>query len=252
MLFFDDGKLHTVEVLRRHFMVLRKAEDRGHFENSWLKARHSFSFSSYFDPEWMGFGNLRVLNHDQIQPEGGFPTHPHEDMEIITYVIKGAVAHEDSMGHQEQVKAGEVQRMSAGTGVRHSEFNPSSTELLELFQIWVLPQKRGTDPGYEQKKFTREEKLNQLRLIVDPEGKDGALKVFAPFKMHASLLEKGRILAYRPELDGSWLQVASGRVKVGEQELGPGDGLAFTREEGEIRIEALAEAEFVVLDVSRA
>ncbi len=231
-------------------MILRKADERGHFQNSWLNARHTFSFSSYFDPNWMGFGNLRVLNHDQVSPDGGFGTHPHNDMEIITYVIKGAVAHKDSMGNEELVKAGEVQRMSAGTGVRHSEFNPSSTELLELFQIWVIPEKEGTAPSYEQKAFSREEKLNRLRLVVDHEARDGALKVFAPFRMFASMLETGHKLEHKIELGGGWLQVATGQIKVGEHELGPGDGLAIESNREILKIEGVTEAEFVLLEAS--
>lgn len=232
-------------------MLIRKSEERGQFENSWLKARHSFSFSSYFDPEWMGYGNLRVLNHDRVEPSGGFATHGHSDMEIITYVLKGAVAHKDSMGNEELIRAGEVQRMSAGTGVRHSEFNPSDSELLELFQIWVLPEKNGLPPSYEQKKFSREDKLNRLRLIVDPDGTDGALKVFAPFQMYASILEPGKEVSFESRKDGTWVQIARGKVQVQGQVLTGGDAIAVTREDGRFTISALEESEFVVLDVSQ-
>lgn len=232
-------------------MIIRRENERGAFENSWLKAKHSFSFSSYFDPQWMGFGNLRVLNHDQVQPNGGFSTHGHKDMEIITYVLKGAVAHKDSMGNEEKVSAGEIQRMSAGTGVQHSEFNPSNKELLELFQIWVLPEQNGMDPSYEQKRYGREEKLNQLLLVVDEKGRQGALKVFAPFQMYASVLEKEKSLTHTLSRDGAWLQVATGRIEINGQELGPGDGAAFNSEDKELQIKALEESEFVLLEVSQ-
>lgn len=232
-------------------MIIRRADERGAFENSWLKARHSFSFSSYFDPEWMGFGNLRVLNHDQVVGGGGFATHGHRDMEIITYVLKGAVAHKDSMGNEEKVSAGEIQRMSAGTGVQHSEFNPSPTELLELFQIWVLPEKNGMAPSYEQKKFSREDKLNKLLLVVDADQKAEALKVFAPFSMYASVLEAGQSVSHTIGRDGAWLQLASGRLKIRDQELGPGDAVALTKEDPVLEIESLETAEFVLLEVSQ-
>ncbi len=230
-------------------MTLRKSQDRGHFKIDWLDSYHTFSFGDYYDPEHLSYRDLRVINHDLIAKNGGFPTHPHRDMEIITYVLQGAVAHGDSMGNNEQLGAGEVQVMSAGTGVRHSEFNPSAEKALELLQIWVLPQKNGLTPSYAQKKFSREEKLNQLRLVVSPEGQNGSLQIHQDASLFASILEAGKSVTFQSQPSrGVWIQIAKGQLDVNGTKLNTGDGLAI---EGKnlLTLQGLSEVEFLLFDL---
>ncbi len=235
-------------------IIYREAESRGSFENEWLKARYSFSFSSYQDPEWTTFGQMRVLNHDQVQPGQGFAPHSHADMEIITYVIEGAIEHRDSMGHREVVRSGEVQIMSAGEGVQHSEYNPSPTELLELFQIWVFPEVKGGPPRYGQKHFPRDERRGRLELMVGPVGDDKApLQVQQQFYLYGGLLEAGQGVQHQPSLDHVWLQVARGSLEVEGRSLKMGDGLGLKFESTSERnkglsIHASEPAEFVLLE----
>lgn len=231
-------------------MTLRKSQERGYFEIDWLKSYHSFSFGEYYDPAHMHFRALRVINHDRIAANTGFPLHPHRDMEIITYVLKGAVAHEDSMGNQEQVAAGEVQVMSAGTGVRHSEFNPDRQQELELLQIWVLPDKASLTPSYAQKAFPREEKLNRLRLIASPDEEEGSLRIHQDVRLYASILEPTHPLEYALG-DGrsAWIQVARGELEVNGRKLAEGDGLAV-QDEKQLHIKATAETEFLLFDLN--
>ena len=230
-------------------LQVRKSADRGQADHGWLLARHTFSFGSYFDPEFVGFRTLRVLNEDRIAPGQGFPTHPHQDMEIITYVIEGAIEHKDSMGNGTIITAGEVQRMTAGTGVLHSEFNHSQEEELHLLQIWIYPERNGLEPGYEQTRFEREQKLNRLRLVGSRDGRDGSVTIHQDVNLYASVLEAGNELSL--ELHGNrklFVQLIKGAVSVNGQLLSAGDGAAL---EGEKVLEfaATREAEFLVFDM---
>jgi redox-sensitive bicupin YhaK (pirin superfamily) len=232
-------------------MNLRKSQERGYFEIDWLKSYHSFSFGEYYDPEHIHFRALRVINHDFIAAGSGFPLHPHRDMEIITYVLRGAVAHKDSMGNQEQVSAGEVQVMTAGSGVRHSEFNPNDKQELELLQIWLLPDKGALDPAYGQKAFSRDEKLNRLRLIASKDQRDGSLKINQDVNLYASVLEKDRTLDFEIPADRYvWIQVARGEMEVNGAKLVTGDGLSISVEKA-LQMKALSdEVEFLLFDLN--
>lgn len=231
-------------------MYLRKSEDRGYAEfGGWLKSRHTFSFSEYYDPQFMGFRDLRVINQDWIAKGGGFPLHPHRDMEIITYVLKGAVAHKDSLGNIGHITAGEIQTMHAGTGIRHSEFNPSQAEDLQLFQIWIMPDTVGAEPGYTQQSFTREEKLNQFKLLVSKSGRDNSQKINQDVDLYASVFESGTTKKFKVrEGRALWLQLAEGQVQVGDKILNSGDALAI-EDLAEIEIKALKETEFLLFDL---
>ncbi len=232
-------------------MTIRRANERGHFKNEWLDTNYSFSFSDYFDPSHMGFHDLRVINEDRVAPAGGFPTHGHQNMEIITYLVSGAIAHKDSMGNVETLSAGEVQVMSAGTGVLHSEFNPSQEEGLKLLQIWIKPATAGVEPGYSQRKFAREEKLNQLCLLTSQTGERKSLKINQDVKTYASILEAGRKLDVPVERKrAAWLQVVSGNLKVKGEKLSAGDGLAIAGPAA-LQIEAENESEFILFDLPR-
>jgi redox-sensitive bicupin YhaK (pirin superfamily) len=231
-------------------MFLRKSDDRGHAEfGGWLKSKHSFSFADYYDPQFMGYRDLRVINQDWIAKSSGFPLHPHRDMEIITYVLKGEVAHKDSLGNVGQIKAGEIQTMHAGTGIRHSEYNPSSKEDLQLFQIWLLPDVVGAEPGYTQQSFTKEEKLNRLRLLVSKTGREESQKINQDVDLYASVLEKGKELEFNlREGRGVWLQLADGEIEVNGRKISSGDGLVI-EEESLIKIKATQETEFLLFDL---
>ncbi len=231
-------------------MYLRKSEERGHAEfGGWLKSKHSFSFADYYDPQFMGYRDLRVINQDWIAKSSGFPLHPHRDMEIITYVLKGEVAHKDSLGNVGQIKAGEIQTMHAGTGIRHAEYNPSTKEDLQLFQIWLLPDVAGAEPGYTQQAFTKEEKLNRLRLLVSKNGREGSQKINQDTDLYASILEKDQQLSFQlREGRGVWLQLAEGELEVNGRVLQSGDGLVI-EDEKDIQIKALQETEFLLFDL---
>jgi quercetin 2,3-dioxygenase len=229
---------------------IRYSKDRGYFSNDWLKSFHSFSFSDYYDPNHMNFRDLRVINHDFIAGGAGFPTHPHRDMEIMTYVLKGQVAHKDSMGNQTTIAAGEVQVMSAGTGIRHSEFNPSSDQVLELLQIWIIPQSVGLKPSYGQRKFSNEEKKNQLKLLVSPTEDQGSLKIHQDVRVLGSYLEAGHTLTYElPQGRFAWLQVATGEIEVDGESLKVGDAIGVDSAEKFLQIKAVQTAEFVLFDL---
>ena len=231
-------------------MYQRLSDQRGFAEfGGWLKSFHTFSFSDYYDPKFMGFRDLRVINQDWIAKDSGFPAHPHRDMEIITYVLQGQVEHQDSLGNVGQIKAGEIQVMHAGTGIRHAEYNPSKTEDLQLFQVWIQPDTVGVKPGYTQQSFRREEKLNTLRLLVSNDGRDDSQKIHQDADMYASVLEPGKTLEFklRPER-GVWLQLAEGELEVSGKVLKAGDGLAVEDEEI-LRIKALKETEFLLFDL---
>ena len=210
-------------------LTIRKAEDRGHFNFGWLDTKHTFSFGEYHDPAHMGFSVLRVINDDRVAPGGGFPTHPHRDMEIVTYVLSGELSHKDSLGNGSTILPGDVQRMSAGTGIRHSEYNSSTDRPVHLLQIWLLPARRGIAPGYEQKMFSADEKRNALRLVASPDGTDGSVTIHTDAKLYASLVAKGAKVAHPAQSGrGAWLHVARGAVSVGGHVLKEGDAIAST------------------------
>jgi redox-sensitive bicupin YhaK (pirin superfamily) len=227
----------------------RYAEQRGRVNLGWLDSRHSFSFGDYFDPAHMGFGALRVINEDHVAPGAGFPEHPHRDMEIITYVLSGAVEHRDSMGNVETVRPGEVQRMTAGTGVRHSEYNPSPREPLHLLQIWLLPDRAGHRPGYEQRAFPSDGRHGELRLVASPDGAGGSLSVHQDARLYAAVLDEGQSVTH-PLADGrrAWVQVARGAVTVNGETLYAGDGAAI-EQEASVTVAALSGAEVLLFDL---
>ncbi|HXD97270.1 MAG TPA: pirin family protein [Candidatus Acidoferrum sp.] len=210
---------------------IRPAKDRGHADHGWLDTWHTFSFSDYYDPRFMGFRTLRVINEDFVAPGRGFPTHGHRDMEIITYVLKGALQHRDSLGTGSIIRPGDVQRMSAGTGVRHSEANPSAVEPVHLLQIWIEPAKGGITPGYEQKTFADDEKRGRLRLVASPDGADGSVTIHQDARVYATLLGPGQPVTHRlaPGRD-AWLHVARGSLTLNGEYLGTSDGAAITGE----------------------
>jgi len=211
---------------------IRPAKERGHANHGWLDTYHTFSFSDYFDPKNMGFRSLRVINEDRVSGGYGFPAHPHQDMEIITYVLDGSLEHKDSMGTGSTIRPGEVQKMSAGTGIRHSEFNPSKTEAVHLLQIWILPEKKGLKPMYEQKAIPAEEKKGKLRLVGSPEGGDGKVTIYQDAKLYATELTPGDSVQHELESGRyAWVQVARGKISLNGKTLQAGDGAAVTNEQ---------------------
>ncbi len=229
-------------------LTVRKAEDRGIFDYGWLKTAYSFSFADYYDPQNMGFHTLRVINEDRISPQRGFGQHPHLDMEIITYVITGALSHRDNMGNGSTIHSGDVQYMSAGSGVVHSEMNDSQAET-HLLQIWILPNAKALAPRYDQKSFTREDKLNQLRLIVSGSGEADSIRIHQDVKLFASVMQRDQSCSYElEECRHGWLQMITGAIEVNGLALGAGDGLAVSEEQF-ISIEARQEAEFLLFDL---
>jgi quercetin 2,3-dioxygenase len=229
---------------------VRKASERGLTSIDWLKSRHTFSFGEYYDPKEQGFSDLRVINEDWVAPGAGFPTHSHRDMEIITYVVDGAVQHKDSMGNGSIIKPGDVQRMSAGTGVTHSEYNPSKAEELHLLQIWILPDRRGHQPGYEQKEIGDAEKHGRLRLIASPDGRDGSVSIHQDARLYAGILQDGKPIAVTltPGRKG-YLQVVKGAVNVNGVALETGDG-ARIAEESALEIGGHEESEVLLFDLA--
>jgi len=231
-------------------ITIRKADERGHFDVGWLNTYHTFSFDQYHDPNHMGFHSLRVINEDIVQPGQGFPTHGHRDMEIVTYILAGALEHRDSMGNGSIIRPGDAQRMSAGTGVRHSEANPSPDTPVHLLQIWILPNEKNLPPEYEEKKFSDEQKRNKLRLIVSPEGDEGSVKIHQDAKLYASLLDKDQEVVHTLANGRSaWLQVAGGSVVLNDFALQQGDGAAVSQESS-IRITAPEPAEVLLFDLA--
>lgn len=230
-------------------ITIRRANDRGHSAIGWLDSWHTFSFSDYYDPEHMEFRALRVINDDRIAPGMGFGTHGHRDMEIITVVLDGALEHKDSLGNGDVLKPGDVQRMSAGTGIRHSEFNPSPNAPVHLLQIWIQPDRPGGKPSYEQKHFTSAERENRWRRVVDNVGSDGALKMGADAALFVSVLRAGKSLTHDlPTSRHAWLHVAKGAVVAGGQRLVSGDALAVSGE-SELSITAEADSELLLFDL---
>jgi redox-sensitive bicupin YhaK (pirin superfamily) len=231
-------------------ITIRKAEERGHFDFGWLNTYHSFSFGDYYDPRHEQFRALRVINEDFVAAGNGFPTHGHRDMEIVTYILQGALEHRDSMGTGSIIRRGDAQRMSAGTGVRHSETNPSADTPVHLLQIWILPAEQGIQPEYEEKKFSDDEKRNKLRLIVSPEGSAGSVRIHQDAKIYASLLDDGQEVVHTLENGRSaWLQVAAGSVSLNGVALKQGDGAAVS-DESNLRIIALESSEFLLFDLA--
>ncbi len=228
---------------------VRPSGERGFFDHGWLKTYHSFSFGDYRDPKWMGFRTLRVINEDWVAPGEGFPPHSHRDMEIITYVLKGVLAHKDSMGNASEIKPGEVQRMSAGTGVTHSEYNHMSLEPVHLLQIWIMPERRSITPGYEQKMFPLAGKRNTLRLVASPEGGE-AVKIHQDVRLYDSRLDAGQSVRHTLKPGRAvWIQVISGSVEAGGVTGSAGDGL-YGEMGGEIVLRAPETAEFLLFDLA--
>ena len=229
---------------------IRRSDERGHANHGWLDTRYTFSFSDYYDPAFMGFRDLRVINEDYIEPDQGFPKHGHKDMEIITYVISGELSHRDSMGNGETVRPHEVQRMTAGTGVVHSEYS-SPTDKTRLLQIWILPEKQRLEPGYEQKSFPPEEKRGKLRLVASRGGDDGSVHINQDVKLYASILSAGESISHSLA-DGrhAWIQLISGSIEVNGETMNQGDGAAIS-EERSLTITATSDnSEFLLFDLA--
>jgi redox-sensitive bicupin YhaK (pirin superfamily) len=231
-------------------ITIRKAEERGHFDVGWLNTYHTFSFGDYYDPRNMGFRALRVINEDYVHPGRGFPTHGHRDMEIITYVLEGGLAHKDSMGNGSIIRPGDVQRMSAGTGVRHSEANPSEDESVHLLQIWITPDELNVEPSYAEKRFDDEEKRGRLRLVASRDGSDGSVSMHQDARLYAALLDTQQEAIYELEPDRhAWVQVARGAIEINGQALKQGDGAAIS-EERELKIVGTEPAEILLFDLA--
>lgn len=227
---------------------LRKSEERGVTREPWLDSRHSFSFAGYHDPRWMGFRALRVINDDRVAPAAGFPLHPHSDMEILTFIHAGALEHRDSLGHRETIGAGEVQRITAGRGIRHSEYNPSATEEVRLLQIWILPEDTGLEPSYETRRFSGNG--DGLRLIASHDGRDGSAVIRQDVSLYAGRLESGAALAYRLASGRhAWLQLVAGRVGLNGTPLNEGDGAAVS-DERELLLSSATGGEFLLFDLA--
>ncbi len=231
-------------------ITIRKSDDRGHFDHGWLNTYHTFSFGDYYDPKQMGFRSLRVINEDRLQPDTGFGAHPHRDMEILTYVLDGALEHRDSLGNGSIIRPGDVQRMSAGTGVRHSEKNPSRSEPVHLLQIWILPSQHGLTPSYEQKSFSDAEKHGHFRLVASPDGRDGSVLIHQDARLYATVLEAGQSVSYAlPPGRYAWLQMARGSVDLDGTVLRAGDGAA-AGEKGALKLTGAETAEVLLFELS--
>ena len=231
-------------------MTIRHAAERGHADHGWLDSHHTFSFADYFDPAHMGFRSLRVINEDRVEPARGFGTHSHRDMEIVSYVIEGGLEHRDSMGTGSIIRPGDVQRMSAGTGVAHSEFNASKSDRVHFLQIWLMPSERGLKPSYEQKTFPPEQKRGRLRVVASPDGRDGSVTVHTDAVVHAGLFDAGESTELALGRGRhAWVHVVRGRVRVNGQELKAGDGAALSDEPAE-RVEGVEGGEVIVFDLA--
>lgn len=231
-------------------ITIRKSEERGHLDHGWLDTYHTFSFADYRDPRHMGFRRLRVLNDDRVAPGMGFGTHPHNDMEIITVVLEGTLEHKDSMGNGTQIRPGDVQRMSAGTGITHSEFNPSKTEPVHLLQIWIFPESKGLPPSYEQKRFPPEEKQGRLRLVASRDGRDGSVTIHQDAELFITRLDPGERVEYAiPPGRHVWVHIATGSVLLNGQSLSAGDGAAVTDEQL-VTLEGVSAGETLLFDLA--
>jgi quercetin 2,3-dioxygenase len=231
-------------------LTLRKAEERGHANHGWLDSYHTFSFANYYDPAHMGFRSLRVINQDRVRGGMGFGTHPHRDMEIISYVLEGALEHKDSMGNGSIIAPGEVQRLTAGTGITHSEFNHSKTEQVHFLQIWILPDRQNLKPGYEQKHFTVEQKRDRLLLVASHDGRDGSVTVNQDLNLYATVLSNGAAVTHIVEPGRhAWIQVARGSALLNGQSIEVGDGVAVSQP-GELQLIGKDDAEILVFDLA--
>jgi len=231
-------------------LLIRRSDDRGRANLGWLDSRHTFSFADYHDERFMGYGPLRVINEDRVQPAKGFGTHAHRDMEIISYVLEGELAHRDSMGNGSVIRRGDVQRMSAGTGVQHSEFNHSLTDPVHFFQIWIFPDKRNLAPGYEEKHFSDDMKRGRLKLVASRDGRDGSVLIHQDANLYSALLAKGDEVTHATERTRKgWVQIASGAVTVNGEALAAGDGAAIAYEET-VTIKASADSELLLFDMT--
>ena len=230
-------------------ITIRRSADRGHFNHGWLDTYHTFSFASYFDPKFMGYRVLRVINEDRVLPGEGFPTHSHANMEIITYILEGALEHKDSMGHSSVIRPGEVQRMSAGTGITHSEFNCSTIEPVHLLQIWIVPEQPGVEPGYEQTAFGPEEKRGIFRLIASRDGREGSVTIHQDVELYATLLDPGLQAIHRLAPDRyAWIQVTRGEMTLNGHPMRAGDG-ASVSDEPQIALVGINPAEVLLFDM---
>jgi len=229
---------------------IRKSGERGHANHGWLDTHFTFSFADYYDPKHLHFRTLRVMNDDRVAGGGGFPMHPHRDMEIVTYVLDGALEHRDSMGNGSVIKPGDIQYMGAGTGVTHSEFNASETESVHLYQIWMFPEKQGLKPRYDQKTFSEAEKRGKLRLLASPDGRDGSVKVRQNNELYASVLAKGETVKHelQPERH-AYVQVARGSLTLNGRKLDEGDGAAISGE-GTVKLTGEKDAEVLLFDLA--
>lgn len=231
-------------------ITLRRSNERGGGDYGWLNTRHTFSFSDYWDPRWMGFRSLRVINEDWVSPGSGFPTHPHADMEIITYVLEGELEHKDSLGTGAVIRPGDGQRMTAGRGIRHSEFNPSQKNPVHLYQIWILPEKKGLEPSYEQKNFPADEKAGKFRVIASRDAREGSVKINQDAQLYVSLLKPGEEIEHPFDTKRhGWLQVAQGEVELNGQKLAAGDGAAIS-EEKSVKIKGTTNSEVLLFDLA--
>lgn len=231
-------------------IIVRKSNERGHANHGWLDSYHTFSFANYYEPNFLGFRSLRVINEDRVIPGAGFGTHGHKDMEIVTYVLEGALEHKDNIGNGSMIQPGEVQRMSAGTGILHSEYNPSETEPVHLLQIWIIPSEKGIQPSYEQKTLNPQDTPGALKLIAAPEGKNGAVTLHQDVNLYAGVLQEGDRISYNlPENRHAWLQVVRGKVSLNGTSLDAGDGVAIS-EENELTLVADKDAEILLFDLN--
>ena len=231
-------------------ITVRRSQDRGHFDHGWLSTYHTFSFADYYDPKQMGFRDLRVINEDYVQPGKGFPTHSHQDMEIITYIVEGALEHKDSMGNTSVIQPGEVQRMSAGLGVTHSEFNSSQSDSVHLLQIWVLPQKRGLNPSYEQKKFPKKERQGKLQLLVSPDGRENSVSIYQDVDLYAAQIF-ARDEVFYPISEGRhvWIQLIEGKMQLGDELIEAGDGVAVSNQKN-VQLIAKSKSHLLLFDLA--
>jgi hypothetical protein len=231
-------------------ITIRKSEERGHFDFGWLDTYHTFSFDQYYDPAHMHFRSLRVINEDRVAPGKGFPTHSHRDMEIITYILSGALEHRDSMGNGSVIRPGDVQRMSAGTGVAHSEFNPSQAEPVHLLQIWIMPRARDLPSSYEQKYFSEDGRRGRLRLVASEDGRDGSVTIQQDARVYAGILAPDSAIEHTPSDNRhAWIQIARGTLNVNGRDLRQGDGAAISNESS-LKLVSAGEAELLLFDLA--
>ncbi|MDJ0583059.1 pirin family protein [Crocosphaera sp.] len=227
-------------------ITVRPSQARGHANFGWLDSKHTFSFGSYYDPNYLGFGNLRVINEDRVKAGKGFGPHSHRDMEILTYVLDGELEHKDSIGNGSIIRPGDVQRMSAGTGITHSEFNASKTKLVHFLQIWIIPNQKGVTPSYDQKHFSKQQKQGKLILVASSDGRDNSVKIHQDIDIFTSVLKKGDIINHKLNNQSAWLQMAKGSAKIHDATISEGDG-ATINQESKIELTAIADDTEIIL-----